>query len=183
MNTDPTTSKQGADQPLTDQDEVDDESLLLALARENAALKHQVQILESLPDLIVGFDLSGRIFFASQSVLDFLGLTQAKDIEGTSFWELVTFESRVLIRRELDAALAAQKVQGGDAVPLASRRSLMVYVVIKKEGREETHQVSLKGMVHMNEGDPNCICSIRLCANAFCRVDSGAVISVNGDSD
>ena len=57
------------------------------LPNENTQLKRQVQILDSIPDLIVAFELSGRIFFVSHLVLDFLRLSKAEEVEGMSFWE------------------------------------------------------------------------------------------------
>ncbi|KAL3797568.1 hypothetical protein ACHAWO_012582 [Cyclotella atomus] len=141
----------------------------------------QSSILESVPDLIVAFDLNGHIFFASQSVLDFLGLSSPEEVQGRSFWDLITHESKVLIQRELDEALQVQKEEGCESAELAGGRSLMVYVVIKEQGQdEESHLVSLKGVVHVSQehDEPTCICSIRLTASAFQRVDSGTAISI-----
>jgi PAS domain S-box-containing protein len=162
----------------------EEDAILLALVRENAKLRHQVQILDSVQDFIVAFDLEGRILFASQSILRFLGLRRAEDIEGKSFWELLKYESRVLVQKELEDAIA-QKIPGEDPQPIANGRTLMVCIVVKENGMEENYLVSLKGMLHVEDHDPQCICSMRLAADVFQlnHVDSSAVISVNGESE
>jgi PAS domain S-box-containing protein len=173
-------SNQSAEQSLANEENEYEGQLLLRLARENAALRRQVQILESIPDLAVAFNLDGPIYFASQSALDFLGLSCPEDIQGASFWDLVTYKSRILIQRELEEALNVHEEGGSESTALAGGSTLMVYVVIKEQGcDEESHLVSLKGVVHTNEGgEHTCICSIRLATRALHRVDSCTVISV-----
>jgi PAS domain S-box-containing protein len=180
MSTEPVASNQDAEQSSVTRDDEYEARVLLDLVRENTVLRHQVQILESVPDLIVAFDLNGHIFFASQSVLDFLGLSSPEEVQGRSFWDLITHESKVLIQRELNEALQVQKEECCKSAELAGGRSLMVYVVIKEQGQdEESHLVSLKGVVHASQHDePTCFCSIQLTASAFQRVDSGTAISI-----
>ena len=157
------------------------------LVGENIQLKRQVQILDSIPDLIVAFELSGRIFFVSHSVLDFLGLPKAQEIEGTSFWEQVTEDSMSVIRSAFtDALIENTPSNEDDSVPLAEGRSLHINFVVKDEqGRRETRLGSLKGMVHVNEGVPECVCSIRPIthSNQLKHVTSTAVFSLSSVSD
>jgi PAS domain S-box-containing protein len=157
------------------------------LVGENIQLKRQVQILDSIPDSIVAFELSGRIVFVSHSFLDFLGLSKAHEIEDTSFWEQVTEDSKNGIRSAFtDALIEDTPSNEDDSVPLAEGRSLHINFVVKDEqGRRDRRLGSLKGMVHVNEGVPECVCSIRPIthSNQLKHVTSSAVFSLSGVSD
>eukprot|EP00804_Cyclotella_cryptica_P009956 CCRYP_015402-RA/>CCRYP_015402-RA protein AED:0.00 eAED:0.00 QI:760/1/1/1/0/0/2/15/269 len=132
------------------------------LINEHYELKRQVHILESVPDLIVAFESSGRVFFVSQSVLSFLGLDRAEDVEGTLFGDWVAADSNALVQTAFMEALEEMTQTECDSVPLAHGRSILIKFVVKNEHcSDETMFLSLKGVVHANGGIPDCVCSIR----------------------
>ena len=156
------------------------------IVNEQPELRRQVKILESIPDLIVAFESSGRVFFASHSLLDFLGLSKANEIEDTLFWERLTPQSAGVIREEVTAALKhATEAEEEECTPIAEGRSVQVDLVVKDgQGRLITILVSLKGMVHTNEGVSDCVCSIRLIADtAEVKHVCSAVSSLSSASD
>ncbi|KAL3802608.1 hypothetical protein HJC23_011932 [Cyclotella cryptica] len=132
------------------------------LISENAELKRQVQILEAVPDLVVAFEFSGRIFFASQSLLECLGLNKPEEVEGTLLWEWITEDSISLLRTAFADALEEKVRSQGDSAPLAGGNALLIHFYVKDEqGCDESILVSLKGVVHVDGDVPECVCSIR----------------------
>ena len=131
---------------------------------EGVELRRQVGVLQSLPDLIVSFDVSsGEIFFASNSTLQFLGLAKLENIEGSSFWKFVNHESKDRIEKELQDALALELDEGEDSVALNNGMPLMIGMVVDvAKGIQEKQVVSFKGTVRIDDEAPECICSIRL---------------------
>ncbi|KAL3777677.1 hypothetical protein HJC23_007653 [Cyclotella cryptica] len=103
------------------------------LISENAELKRQVQILEAVPDLVVAFEFSGRIFFASQSLLECLGLNKPEEVEGTLLWEWITEDSISLLRTAFADALEEKVRSQGDSAPLAGGNALLIHFYVKDE--------------------------------------------------
>ena len=130
------------------------------LTTENTDLRRKVQILQSIPDLIVVFDSSGRISFISQSVSTLLHL-ENRELEGTSFWDHLTDDSVKMIKSAFMDALAEKRKSGDDSTLLCNGESVPVKLVDKNGGEEVTKVVSLKGVVHFTGDAPECVCSIR----------------------
>ena len=156
----------------------EDDTAIKAMLQETIELRRKADIIRSLPDLIVAFDISGHIFFASQSVLEFIGLVKADEIEGKSFWDLFDARSKVLIQKSFDEALAAElKEEDDDSTPLDGGMPLNVRMVLQDEqGRIEAHQVSLKGTACVNNNVPECVCSLRLVGNVDTSLDASKVV-------
>lgn len=125
---------------------------------ENIDLRRKVQILQSIPDLIVVFNSSGCISFVSQSVPAFLDM-QNQEIEGTTFWDYLTEDSVNLIKSEFMNALAEKRNPEDDSAVLCHGQSLLVKLVDKEGG--EPSVVSFKGVVHFTDNAPECISSMR----------------------
>lgn len=140
---------------------------LSQLISENSALRGQVQILKSVPDLIVVFDASAHVHFVSQSVVDFLGLESSADIEGTPFWELVTEDSKSVIRRAFTDAVTKAEEADDSCACLNDGIPLSINFLKSKNGCKDSHLVSFKGTVHLNNGEPECVCSMRLANHAL----------------
>jgi PAS domain S-box-containing protein len=137
-----------------------------AIVKESIELRRKADILSSVPDLIVVFDAVGHICYASQSTLDLFGLAKASDIEGRSFWDMVTSESRARIVAAFEDALAVELKDGCDSTPFACGEILPVHLVTRDEqGRQEVHMASFKGTACINGNKPECVCSLRLVAN------------------
>jgi PAS domain S-box-containing protein len=125
---------------------------------ENVDLRRKVQILQSIPDLVVVFDSSGCISFVSQSVPAFFDM-QASEIEGASFWNFLTEDSVNLIKSAFMDALAEKRNPEDDSTLLCHGESLLIKLV-DKDGNEPS-VVSFKGVVHFTDNAPECISSMR----------------------
>jgi hypothetical protein len=125
---------------------------------ENADLRRKVQILQSIPDLIVVFNSSGCISFVSQSVPDFLDMAD-QELEGTIFWDYLTADSVNLIKSAFMDALAVKRNPEDDSTVLCNGESLMVKLIDKDGGEPIT--ASMKGVVHFTDNAPECISSMR----------------------
>lgn len=125
---------------------------------ENIDLRRKVQILQSIPDLIVVFDSSGCISFVSQSVPTFLDM-ERKAIEGTTFWDYLTDDSVNLIKSAFMDALAEKRNPEDDSTLLCHGESLLVKL-LDKDGCEPS-VVSFKGVVHFTDNAPECVSSMR----------------------
>lgn len=125
------------------------------LKDENDFLRRKEQILRSIPDLVVVFDSSGKLWFVSESVNRFLDYA-AKDLEGTSFWSMLCTESVRLLKAAFMDSLAARVVEE-DTAPLG--QGFWDVRLKDKDGSEKL--VSLNGVVHFAGDRPECVCSIR----------------------
>jgi transcriptional regulator with PAS, ATPase and Fis domain len=140
------------------------------LTAENTDLRRKVQILQTIPDLIVVFDSSGCISFISQSVSTLLDITY-QELEGTSFWNCLAEDSVKIIKSAFMDALAEKRKLEDDPTPLCHGKQMLVKLVDKNAG--ETRAVSLKGVVHFTGVAPECVCSIR-------PIEAGVSINRNG---
>eukprot|EP00804_Cyclotella_cryptica_P020238 CCRYP_010914-RB/>CCRYP_010914-RB protein AED:0.04 eAED:0.04 QI:366/1/1/1/0.5/0.33/3/593/507 len=143
------------------------------LTAENTDLRRKVQILQTIPDLIVVFDSSGCISFISQSVSTLLDVTN-QELEGTSFWDCLAEDSVKMIKSAFMDALAEKRKSEDDPTPLCHGDSLLVKLVDKNAG--DSRAVSLKGVVHFTGVAPECVCSIR-------PIETGVPISHKGYGD
>jgi PAS domain S-box-containing protein len=125
------------------------------LKEENDELRRKEQILRSIPDLIVVFDSSGRLWFVSESVDRFLSLT-VSELEGTSFWERLCEDSVRLLKAAFMDSLAARQPDS-DTVPLGT--GVWELRLVDKNGSQKN--VTLNGVVHFAGERPECVCSIR----------------------
>jgi PAS domain S-box-containing protein len=160
---------------------IENAATFLSLLGENVDLRRQVHLLQSLPALIIVFDLSGRICFASQSVIEFLGLSNADDIEGTLFWDLITEESKSTIERAFANAIA-EKAEAEDIL-LNDGRDLMIHILNDERGGRESI-LSVRGSVYSFDGAPECVCSMRVVSHRS-QIDrnSDELVSVASDDN
>mmetsp|Transcript_21901 Transcript_21901/g.43926 ORF Transcript_21901/g.43926 Transcript_21901/m.43926 type:complete len:445 (-) Transcript_21901:35-1369(-) len=124
------------------------------LKDENDELRRKEQILKNIPDLIIVFEPTGKIFFVSHSVSNFLDYSPDQ-LEGLSLWDRLSSESVRLIKAAFMDALAARS-PGGDMVPLGGVWDLEL---VDKSGKLK--EVTLNGVVHFKGDSPECVCSIR----------------------
>lgn len=155
---------------------------LSSLIIANSRLRRQVQILESVPDLVVVFDSSGCISFVSRSVTDFLG--SADELEGTSFWNLVTEESQGLIQTAVADAINEEAGSEESYALLNNGSPLLIDLFTNGQ---ESQIASIKGTVFVHQGEPECVCSIRVGPHQahlqnFNRFDAVSLISDNEDA-
>lgn len=136
--------------------------LISDLKDENLELRRKEQILQFLPDLIIVFDSSGLMPFVSSSVTRFLDYSP-EELEGASFWDLLTVDSVQLIKSAFMDALAVKRSQEEDSTPLCDGGSMTVELVDKDCDHDGGggRLVSLKGVVHFAGESPECVCSIR----------------------
>eukprot|EP00549_Striatella_unipunctata_P023005 CAMPEP_0118689784 /NCGR_PEP_ID=MMETSP0800-20121206/9688_1 /TAXON_ID=210618 ORGANISM="Striatella unipunctata, Strain CCMP2910" /NCGR_SAMPLE_ID=MMETSP0800 /ASSEMBLY_ACC=CAM_ASM_000638 /LENGTH=335 /DNA_ID=CAMNT_0006587233 /DNA_START=178 /DNA_END=1185 /DNA_ORIENTATION=+ len=128
---------------------------IVELKEENDELRRKEQILKSIPDLIVVFDSSGKLWFVSHSVSRFLDFVP-HDLEGSSFWSRLCDESVRLLKAAFMDALAARQKEM-DTTPLGS--GVWELRLVDRDG---THKVvSLNGVVHFSGDAPECVCSMR----------------------
>jgi len=125
------------------------------LKEENDELRRKEQILRAIPDLIVVFDSSGKLGFASESVGHFLDVSP-EELEGTSFWELICQDSVRLLKAAFMDALAAREHDSDTAV-LGSG----VWELRLKNKDSQYMLVTLNGVVHFKGDAPECVCCIR----------------------
>ncbi|GAX23961.1 hypothetical protein FisN_26Lh018 [Fistulifera solaris] len=138
------------------------------LKEENDGLRRKEQILRSIPDLVVVFDSSGKLWFVSESVERFLSFT-ASELEGTSFWDRLSPESvRILKAAFMDSLAAREEVS--DTVQLGAG----VWELELVDKSNVNKRVSLNGVVHFAGDRPECVCSIRPLDNP--RVDDTTTI-------
>lgn len=125
------------------------------LKEENDELRRKEQILRSLPDLVVVFDSSGKLWFVSEKVECFLQYT-ADELMGTSFWERLCPDSVRLLKAAFMDSMAARKAES-DTAPLGP--GVWDLRLVDKDGSSKS--VSLNGVVHFAGDRPECVCSIR----------------------
>jgi PAS domain S-box-containing protein len=138
------------------------------LMEENDELRRKEQILMSIPDLIVVFDSSGKLWFVSHSVSRFLDFSP-RELEGSSFWERLCDDSVRLLKAAFMDALAARSTDT-DATPLGS--GVWELRLVDKDGSHKV--ITLNGVVHFTGESPECVCSIRPREE---RVESAAALS------
>lgn len=125
------------------------------LKDENDGLRRKEQILKSIPDLIIVFDSSGKLWFVSESVSRFLDFSVG-ELEGTSFWNRICEESVRLVKAAFMDSLAARQPES-DTVPLG--KGCWELRLVDKDGTKKV--VTLNGVVHFSGDRPECVCSIR----------------------
>lgn len=125
------------------------------LKEENDELRRKEQILKSIPDLIVVFDSSGKLWFVSHSVSRFLDFSP-RELEKASFWDRLCDESVRLLKAAFMDALAARE-SGMDTIPLGS--GVWELRLVDKDGTYKV--VTLNGVVHFTGESPECVCTIR----------------------
>jgi PAS domain S-box-containing protein len=125
------------------------------LMEENDELRRKEQILVSIPDLIVVFDSSGKLWFVSHSVSRFLDFSP-RELEGSWFWDRLCDDSVRLLKAAFMDALAARKTDT-DTTPLGS--GVWVFRLVDKDGSQKV--ITLNGVVHFTGESPECVCSIR----------------------
>jgi len=130
------------------------------LQDKNRELRRMEQILQSIPDLIIVFDSSGHMPFVSHSVNTFLEST-SDELEGTSFWDILTLDSIQLVKSAFMDALAVKRKLEDDSTLLWEGGSMTVKLVEKHSEDGNVKLVSLKGVVHFLDESPECVCSIR----------------------
>ena len=125
------------------------------LKEENDDLRRKEQILKSIPDLIVVFDSSGKLWFVSASVGRFLSFS-VDELEGTSFWDRLCQDSVRLLKAAFMDSLAARQPDS-DTAPLGS--GVWELRLVDQDGSHKI--VTLNGVVHFAGERPECVCSIR----------------------
>lgn len=121
----------------------------------NDDLRRKEQILSNMPDLVIAFDLGGKILFISNSSQKFLGFSP-RELKNTSFWDRLCADSVRLLKAAFMDALVARK-PGLDMITLGD--GLWEVQLISRNG--ESMIVSLNGVVHFEGENPECVCSIR----------------------
>uniref|UniRef100_A0A7S2YS82 PAS domain-containing protein n=1 Tax=Entomoneis paludosa TaxID=265537 RepID=A0A7S2YS82_9STRA len=125
------------------------------LKDENDELRRKEQILKSIPDLVVVFDSTGKLWFVSQSISRFIQY-EASELEGRSFWERLCPDSVRQLKAAFMDSLAARESHT-DTVPLGA--GLWDLRLLDKDGTPVT--VTLNGVVHFAGERPECVCCIR----------------------
>jgi PAS domain-containing protein len=137
------------------------------LKEENDDLRRKEQILKSIPDLVVVFDSSGKLWFVSQSVSRFLDFS-ARELEGTSFWNRLCDDSVRLLKAAFMDSLAARNADS-DTAPLGS--GFWELRLVDRDGSNKI--VTLNGVVHFAGDRPECVCSIRPQEDQIPRKNNG----------
>jgi PAS domain S-box-containing protein len=140
------------------------------LQEENNDLRRKDQILRAIPDLIVVFDSAGKLWFVSESVSMFLGMT-ADELEGTSFWDRLCDDSVRLLKAAFMDSLAAKELES-DTVPLGS--GVWELRLFDKDGSDKI--VTLNGVVHFAGDRPECVCSIRPVGDKAAKAKSSSKV-------
>ena len=125
------------------------------LKEENDGLRRKEQILRSIPDLVVVFDSSGKLWFVSESVSRFMDFKDF-ELEGTSFWNRLCDDSVRLLKAAFMDALAARQP---DAETASLGSGTWELRLVDKDGSRKV--VTLHGVVHFAGDRPECVCSIR----------------------
>jgi PAS domain S-box-containing protein len=129
--------------------------LMEFLKDENDDLRRKEQILKSIPDLVVVFDSTGKLWFVSESVSTFVHYA-AHELEGTSIWDLLCGDSVRLLKAAFMDSLAARR-DGSETAPLGNG-----FWELRLVDRDGNHKiVTLNGVVHFAGERPECVCSIR----------------------
>jgi PAS domain S-box-containing protein len=141
------------------------------LQYENQELRRKELILQSIPDLIVVFDSSGYISFASPSVSTFIDY-KSDELEETCFWDVLTQESKQMVKSAFMDALSVNRDNNVDSTPLCRGDSITIKFSGKKTDEEDEKDCDnstnsnnksflLKGVIHFTGELPECVCSIR----------------------
>ena len=125
------------------------------LKEENDGLRRKELILKSIPDLIVVFDSTGKLWFVSESVSRFLDYT-ADDLVGTSFWSRLCDDSVRLLKAAFMDSLAARQL---DSETATLGEGIWELRLVDKDGSHKV--ITLNGVVHFAGDRPECVCSIR----------------------
>jgi PAS domain S-box-containing protein len=125
------------------------------LKEENDDLRRKEQILKSIPDLILVFDSTGKLWFVSKSVSRLLSY-RADELEGTSIWDRMCEDSVRLLKAAFMDSLAARQPDS-ETAPLGS--GFWELRLVDKDGGHKI--VTLNGVVHFAGERPECVCSIR----------------------
>lgn len=148
--------------------------LMEELKDENDDLRRKEQILKSIPDLIIVFDSTGKLWFVSESVSNFLKFS-ASELEGTSIWDRLCKDSVRLLKAAFMDSLAARENESSTA-PLGQG-----FWELRLTDRDGGHKVvTLNGVVHFAGERPECVCSIRPVDRTRTATDNG---EAGGGSD
>ena len=129
--------------------------LMEELKDENDDLRRKEQILRSIPDLVVVFDSTGKLWFVSESVSNFIDFN-SEELEGSSIWDRLCKDSVRLLKAAFMDSLAARQDESSTA-PLGQG-----FWELRLMDRDGTHKVvTLNGVVHFAGERPECVCSIR----------------------
>ncbi|GKY90349.1 hypothetical protein MPSEU_000008900 [Mayamaea pseudoterrestris] len=129
--------------------------LMEELKDENDDLRRKEQILKSIPDLIVVFDSTGKLWFVSDSVSNFVDFS-ADELEGSSIWDRLCKDSVRLLKAAFMDSLAARRDESSTA-PLG--QGFWELRLMDRDGSPKV--VTLNGVVHFAGERPECVCSIR----------------------
>jgi hypothetical protein len=155
------------DHEQVEEEEPHDIAALEQLLNESIALRRQVQILESIPDEVFVFDLNGRIRFSN-----------SEESTVTSFWELTTRNSEILIQTAINNALIGDADEDG-SWPLFNGGPVSLHFIYKDQhGHQEHRLVSIKGNIYLNDDTPECVVMVRQMGNEYLReniVSDGSV--------
>ena len=156
------------DEEMTEAQETE---ILQNLIDANNELRNQVQILRSVPDMIVAFDLDGNIQY-----------TNYGNNKLESFWEMTTPNTKGLIEMGITNALA-QEPEANRSWPLFSGRAMQLHILFMNEqGQPKLQLISLKGTIYHNDDSSlECVVSIRSIVRtgmrhvvSFASVDTGS---------
>jgi PAS domain S-box-containing protein len=125
------------------------------LREENDDLRRKEQILKSIPDLILVFDSTGKLWFVSESVSRFLQFG-AEELEGSSIWDRMCDASVRLLKAAFMDALAARQPDS-DTASLGT--GFWELRLVDRDGSQKV--VTMNGVVHFAGDRPECVCSIR----------------------
>eukprot|EP00934_Nitzschia_sp_Nitz4_P003486 Nitzschia sp. Nitz4//NODE_202_length_38933_cov_72.610268//29288//30480//NITZ4_additional_000026-RA//-1//CDS//3329531798//3476//frame0 len=124
---------------------------------ENDELRKLGLVLTILPDLIITFDTSGTLLFASHACEQVFGST-ANDLRGTCFWSWLCSKSARRLKAAFMDALAARQPEES-SVSLGGK--VWEIQIKNKSSGSSKASFSLNGVVHFSEGSPECVCTIR----------------------
>lgn len=157
--------------------------LLDDLKDENEGLRRKEQILRLVPDLVVAFDSSGCISFASHSAARFLDRT-ADELQDTSFWDMLSEDSENLVKGAFIDALAIERDdEDSDCTALWEGAPMHVELT---DLNGEVRSFSMAAVVHFECEGPECVCSIRPKEQVGRRPHSKSRVSpspIAGDAD
>jgi len=125
------------------------------LKEENDDLRRKEQILMSIPDLVVVFDSTGKLWFVSQSVSNFIQFT-SQELEGTSIWDRLCEDSVRLLKAAFMDSLAARQPHSSTA---SLGQGIWELRLVDRDGSQKV--ITLNGVVHFSGDRPECVCSIR----------------------
>jgi PAS domain-containing protein len=137
-------------------EEPHDVAALEQLLNVNIALRRQVQILESIPDEVFVFDLNGRIRFSN-----------SEESTVTSFWELTTRNSEILIQTAINNALIGDADEDGSWPLFKGRATILQFIYKDQHNHQEHRLVSIKGNIYLNNDTPECVVMVRQMGNEY----------------